>query len=61
MCLASPEIAAPDRICLPLTVRADAITRADAEMSKRLSDVACNFMLQNPKKGDEHYVLGSIA
>ncbi len=46
---------------IPLTVRGDDIIRAKAEISKGLSDVVFNLMLLNPKKGDEHYILGSIA
>jgi hypothetical protein len=45
---------------IPITVKGDDVARAQAEMSKGLSDVIFNLVLQS-KNGDKHYVLGSIA
>ncbi len=60
--LGSPnEPGAHDYHGIPLTIKGDDIARAKAELSKDLSDVIFNLMLLNPKNGDEHYVLGSIA
>ncbi len=46
---------------IPVTVKCDDIDRAKLEISKGLSDVIFNLVLLNPKNGDEHYVLDSIA
>jgi hypothetical protein len=46
---------------VPLVVSAEDIQRATAEMEKGLKDVVFNTVLINPRDGNVHYILGSIA
>ncbi len=61
------DLKAPRAACkcehagVPLVVSAEDVQRAAAEMEKGLHDVVFNAVLINPRDGNMHYILGSIA